>query len=210
MVSIAISLIVVTSMAVFYVASAKTDGGGSPWESILDVFVTGGSVEISGPVELETGTHVDVSGSVSLDPGSEVGVTGEVSITGPVTLDGPVTLAPGSTVEAIMATEVVEVFYGNMEYGDAEGWAVDVDGYKTVHIYWVYSPWTYPDAYSLSMTFSIPDPHGGFDIAWQSESLPEPGVYSFEVTGPQLYLHLHGWTGADVTECRLFVYAQSG
>ena len=210
MVSIAISLIVVTSMAVFYVASAKTDGGGSPWESILDVFVTGGSVEISGPVELEAGSHVDVSGEVSLEEGAEVGVTGEVSIAGPVTLDGPVTLAPGSTVEALMATEVVEVFYGNMEYGDAEGWAVDVDGYKTVHIYWVYSPGTYPDAYSLSTTFSIPDPHGGFDIAWQSESLPGPGVYSYEVTGPQLYLHLHGWTGADVTECRLFVYTQSG
>ena len=223
-VSLALSLIVVVSMVGFYVASAKTDGGGSPWESILAVFVTGGSVNISSPVVLEAGTSVDVSGSVSLEPGSEVGVygevsleegtevgvSGEVSISGPVTIDGPVTLSPGSTVEAVMATEVVEVFYGNMEFGDAEGWAVDVDGYKTVHIYWVYSTGTYPDAYSLSMTLSIPDPHGGFDIAWQSESLPGPGVYSYEVTGPQLSLHLHGWTGANVTECRLFVYAQSG
>ena len=195
-VSLALSLIVVVSMVGFYVASAKTDGGGSPWESILDVFVTGGAVNISSPVVLEAGTHV--------------GVSGEVSISGPVTIDGPVTLSPGSTVEAVMATDVVEVFYGNMEFGDVEGWAVDVDGYKTVHIYFIYSNSTYSSAYSLSRTFSIPDPHGGFDIAWQSENLPGPGVYSFEVTGPQLSLHLHGWTGANVTECRLFVYAQSG
>ena len=60
-----------------------------------------------------------------------------------------------------------------------------------------------------SMTLLIPDPHGGNPIAWQSESLPGPGVYSYEVTGPELYLHLHGWTGANVTECKLFVYAQS-
>ena len=154
--------------------------------------------------------QVGVSGEVSLEEGTEVGVSGEVSISGPVTIDGPVTLAPGSTVEALMATEVVEVFYGNMEFGDAEGWAVDVDGYKTVHIYFIYSNSTYSSAYSLSMTLLIPDPHGGNPIAWQSESLPGPGVYSYEVTGPELYLHLHGWTDADVAECRLFVYAQSG
>ncbi len=217
------SLIVVTSMAAFYVASAKTDDGGSPWESILDVFVTGGTVDISSPVVLDPSTHVDVSGSVSLDPGSqvdvsgevsleegtEVGVFGEVSITGPVTIDGPVTLSPGSTVETLMATEVVELFYGNMEFGDVEGYTVDVDGYKTVHIYFIYSTGVHPNAYSLSMDFSIPDPHGGYRIAWQSESLPGPGVYSYEVTGPQLFLHMHGWTGADVTECKLFVYTQS-
>ena len=153
--------------------------------------------------------QVGVSGEVSLEEGTEVGVSGEVSISGPVTIDGPVTLAPGSTVEALMATEVVEVFYGNMEFGDAEGWAVDVDGYKTVHIYFIYSNSTYSSAYSLSMTLLIPDPHSVNPIAWQSESLPGPGVYSFEVTGPELYLHLHGWTGANVTECKLFVYAQS-
>ena len=108
-----------------------------------------------------------------------------------------------------MAMEVVEVFYGNMVPGTAEGYTVDVDGYKTVHIYFIFSPWTYLDAYSLSMTLLIPDPHDGNPIAWQSESLPGPGVYSYEVTGPELYLHLHGWTGANVTECKLFVYAQS-
>jgi len=285
-VSVGLSLIVVVSMVGFYVASAKNEGGGSPWESILDVFVTGGSVEISSPVVLEAGTHVDVSGSivdvsgssvdvsgsivdvsgssvdvsgsivdvsgssvdvsgssvdvsgsivdvsgssvdvsgsvslesgsevgvsgeVSLEAGTEVGVSGEVSITGPVTIDGPVTLAPGSTVEALMATKVVELLHGNMVPLTTEGYTVDVDGYKTVHIYFIYSPWTYPDAYSLSMTLLIPDPHGGNPIAWQSESLPGPGVYSYEVTGPELYLHLHGWAGADVTECKLFVYAQS-
>ena len=222
-VSVALSLIVVVSMVGFYVASAKTDGGGSPWESILDVFVTGGSVEVSGPVALEEGTEVDVSGSVSLELGSEVvvsgevsleagtevGVSGEVSISGPVTIDGPVTLAPGSTVEALMATEVVELLHGYMVPMTAEGYTVDVDGYKTVHVYFLYSPHTYPNAYSLSYDFSIPDPYGGYRMTWQSQSIPGPGVYSFEVTGPQLYLHLHGWTGADVTECRFFVYAQS-
>ena len=108
-----------------------------------------------------------------------------------------------------MATEVVQVFYGNMEFGDAEGWFVDVDGYKTVHIYFLYSIGAYPDAYSLSYDLSIPDPHGGHRLTWNSQGLPGPGVYSLEVTGPQLWLHLHGWTGADVTECKLFVYAQS-
>jgi len=175
-----LSVIVVAGMVGFYVASAKTEGG-SPWESILDVFVTGGSVDVSG----------------------------EVSISGPVTIDGPVTLSPGSTVEAVMATEVVQVFYGNMVPGTAEGWYVDVDGYKTVHIYFLYSVASHPDAYSLSMDFSIPDPLGGTRMTWQSTPIPGPGVYSLEVTGPQLWLHLHGWAGADVTECKLFVYAQS-
>ncbi len=207
--SVALSLIVVVSMVGFYVASAKNEGGGSPWESILDVFVTGGSVNISSPVVLEAGTSVDVSGEVSLEEGTEVGVSGAVSITGPVTIDGPVTLSPGSTVEALMATEVVEVFYGYFVPMTAEGYTVDVDGYKTVHIYFIYSNSTYPYAYSLSMTLLIPDPHEGNPIAWQSESLPGPGVYSYEVTGPELYLHLHGWTDADVAECKLFVYAQS-
>ena len=108
-----------------------------------------------------------------------------------------------------MATEVVEVFYGNMVPMTAEGYTVDVDGYKTVHLYFIYDNISHPNAYSLSMTLLIPDPYEGNPIAWQSESLPGPGVYSYEVTGPELYLHLHGWTGANVTECKLFVYAQS-
>ena len=249
-VSVALCLIVVASMVGLYVASAKSEGG-SPWESILDVFVTGGSVEVSGTVgleegtevdvsgsvsldygskvgvygevALEAGTEVDVSGSVSLDPGSEVevygevsleagtevGVSGEVSISGPVSIDGPVTLAPGSTVEALMATEVTQVFYGNLDPWTGQGWYVDVDGYKTVHVYFLYSIGTYPDAYSLSYDFSIPDPQGGNRLTWQSENLPGPGVYSLEVTGPQLWLWLYGRPGADETECKLFVYAQS-
>jgi hypothetical protein len=222
-VSVALSLIVVTSMVGFYVASAKTDGGGSPWQSILDVFVTGGSVEVNGTVALEEGTEVDISGSVSLEPGSEVGVSGEVSleagtevgvsgevsISGPVTIDGPVTLAPGSTVETVLATKVVEVFYDSLAPMTGQGWYVDVDGYKTVHVYFLYSVGTYPDAYSLSYDFSIPDPQGGHRLTWQSENLPGPGVYSLGVTGPQLWLWLYGRPGADVTECKLFVYAQS-
>ena len=208
-VSLALSLIVVVSMVGFYVASAKTDGGGSPWESILAVFVTGGSVNISSPVVLEAGTHVGVSGSVSLEPGSEVGVYGEVSISGPVTIDGPVTLSPGSTVETLMATKVVELFNGTMEYAGAQHWFVDVDGYKTVHIYFIYSESNYQGAYHLSMDFSIPDPYGGNRITWQTQPLPGPGVYSYEVTGPQLFLYLRGWTYDVEAVCKIFVYAQS-
>ena len=81
-VSVALSLIVVVSMVGFYVASAKNEGGGSPWESILDVFVTGGSVNISSPVVLEAGTHVDVSGSTVDVSGSSVDVSGFVSLEG--------------------------------------------------------------------------------------------------------------------------------
>jgi hypothetical protein len=78
-----------------------------------------------------------------------------------------------------------------------------------VHVYFLYSIGTYPDAYSLSYDFSIPDPQGGHRLTWQSEVLPGPGVYSLGVTGPQLWLWLYGRPGADVTECKLFVYAQS-
>jgi hypothetical protein len=94
---------------------------------------------------------------MSLEEGAEVGVSGEVSITGPVTIGGPITLSSGSTVETIMVTEVVELLYDYLDYGDLLSWIVDE--YKTVHIYYIYSTSTYPDAYSLSMDFSIPDPN---------------------------------------------------
>jgi hypothetical protein len=203
--TVVLSLALISCFGAFYFALAKEGGNpNSPWESILDVFVTGGEVGISGPVELEPGTHVDVSGAVSIAPDQEV------RIRGPVTIDGPVTLAPGATVETTMATEVVELFYGRLDPPQVEWWFVDVDGYKTVHVYFLYDVISYPDAYALAWDFSIPNPYGGPRLAWNTEYLPGPGIYTFEVTGPQLYLSLHGWQDADQTDCKVFVYAQSG
>lgn len=231
--TVVLSLALISCFGAFYFALAKEGGNpNSPWEGILDVFVTGGEVGISGSVELDPATHVDVSGTVSLEPGQQVGITGDVSlvpgtevevsgavsiapgqevtISGPVTIDGPVTLAPGAIVETTMKTEVVELFYGRLNPPAVETWFLDVDGYKTVHVYFLYSPHSYPDAYALAWDFSIPNPYGGLRLGWNTEYLPGPGVYTFEVTGPQLYLSLHGWTGADQTDCKVFVYAQSG
>jgi len=190
--TVVLSLALISCFGAFYFASAKEGGNpNSPWESILDVFVTGGEVGISGPVELDPATHVDVSGAVSLEPGQQVGITGDVSlvpgtevevsgpvsiapdqqvrISGPVTINGPVTLAPGATVETVMATEVVELFYGRLNPAQVEWWFVDVDGYKTIHVYFLYDVISYPDSYALAWDFSIPNPYGGHRLAWNTE-----------------------------------------
>ena len=209
-VTILLSLVLFSS-CVFYVASAKNDrDSGSPWESILDVFVKGGEVNISRPITIAPGQEVSVSEPVTVEGQITIAPNQGVRIDGPVTIQGPVTLEPGSTVETIMATEVVELFYGRLNPAQLETWYVDVDGYETVHVYFIYDVVSYPDAYALAWDFSIPNPYGGPRLTWNTEYLPGPGVYTFEVTGPQLYLSLHGWQDADQTDCKVFVYAQSG
>lgn len=99
--TVVLSLALISCLGAFYFALAKEGGNpNSPWESILDVFVTGGEVGIVGPVELDPATHVDVSGTVSLVPGQHVDVSGStVDVSGSsVILSDAVTLAPGTQV----------------------------------------------------------------------------------------------------------------
>ena len=88
-------------------------------------------------------------------------------------------------------------------------WEADADGYKTFHIYFLYSGSSSPDAYRLGMDFTTQSPCGVNRIPGQTEYLPGPDVYIFEVRGPMLFLILRGFDDTVQTDCKVFVHAQS-
>lgn len=230
------SLIVVTSMAAFYVASAKTDGNpNSPWESVLDVLVTGGSVNISSPVVLETGTHVDVSGStvdvsgpVSLVPGTQVGISGDVSLVdgalveviGEVEVSGDVGLVWGTTV-GVSGSVALEPGTEVTVTSDTWNQPVFIDeqlpvGDSAYSLIYIVDGYKYvhiaKDSPYHELTVKYiwdmnEDPH--ITMTTSIDGVTAPGVYTIGVKAPKIFLILKNVSSSPTAECSVVFYAVS-
>ena len=107
-----------------------------------------------------------------------------------------------------LATETFIVFDHEYvaEYSVTETKAIDVDGYKTVHV--LFRPAWETDIYMVCQwKFETLD---GVEYLESAMDTSISGVHTFEVKSPTLWIRIVNNTGSDVPANTVIVYAQSG
>ena len=107
-----------------------------------------------------------------------------------------------------LATETFIVFDHEYvaEYSVTETKAIDVDGYKTVHV--LFRPAWETDIYMVCQwKFETP---GGVEYLESAMDTSASGIHTFEVKSPTLWIRIVNNSPFDVPANTVIVYAQSG